>query len=372
MRLAISCFVLAGTLAAQSAVTLTDRNVIFQYSSYPTATNSTGGGSVFAANGTNHVPTTWWYYHVSGDATGSAFNSAGNQFTTAVSADRRTGTLEWSNVDSRGFAARLVTTIYSTSTLSGIATHWMTITNTGTSPLTLTVYAYADVDVNAISSDDSAFQMTGLPAGQTRVTDPGLNVVNFMGNGYGRWQAGLWPTLRDTILTTAHTLTDSGLPVMTMDYAGAFSWTVTLAPNASASMHNLLAIDGVPRSTNVAMATPFGAAKPGTPGLPEWTLNRPFAGTVTGLQITNGVAGAAPIALIGTQTINFPLPPIGTVYVVPVTTFSMPAFSAMGVSTVNLTIPIAGTVHFQAIWADAGAAGGFAHTGGLTWQIGSF
>lgn len=374
MRLAISLVAFVSVAAAQSAFNLTDRNAFFRYAAYPTATNSTAGSSSFAASGVNHVPNSWWYYHVSGDATGSVFNSAGNQFTTAVSADGRTGTLDWANVDGRNFAAKLINTVYSTSSFSAITAQSMTVTNNTGSPLSITIYAYADVDIDGISSDDSAYQMTGQAAGQMRITDASLNTVYFMGNGYGHWEAALWPTLRDAILTTAHTLPDGTLPLLNQDFSGAFSWTVTIAPGASHTANCLLSINAVPKSTNVASATEFGVAKPGSAGLPVWTLNRPFSGVATPLQITSGPTGAAPIVFIGTTTTNFPLPPLGTVYVIPVTTFNMPAFNASGVSTLNLNVPglNSGVVHFQGLWADGGATGGVAHTSGLTWSIGSF
>jgi hypothetical protein len=198
--------------------------------------------------------------------------------------------------------------------------------------------------------------------------------VLFLGHNYARWQAALWPTLRDAILTTPHQLTNAGLPMNMQDYSGAFSWTFTIAPNTSATANCLLAINYLPRSSSVAEATTYGTAKAGTPGLPAWTLNRPFAGFPANLEVTNGITGAAPIVIIGTAQANVPLPPFGTVYVIPVTSFSMPPFNGSGVSTLPLLVPNlnSGTVLFQALWADAGAAGGVAHTNGLSWSIGSF
>lgn len=374
MRRVLPLLALLGALSAQTPVTIQDRNVIFQYSVYPNAANATTGTTVFRSGGSNHLPLSWWYYHVAGDATGSAFNTSNGQMTATLATDRRSATLEWANADGRNVAARLVHCLYSTGSTTGVSVQAMTITNNTGAPLTITVYAYADVDVDDISSDDSASQITGLPAGQTEITDPSRNRVFFLGRNHAAWQAALWPTLRDAILGGPHQLTNGGLPMNMQDYSGAFSWTLNLAPNASETMNCLLAINYLPRSTGVAQATPYGTAKPGTNGLPQWTLNRPFAGFPANLEVTNGVAGATPIALIGTVQSNVPLPPFGTVYVVPVTSFSMPSFNASGTSSLPLPVPVlnSGIVHFQALWADTGAAGNVAHTSGLTWSIGSF
>ncbi|MEZ5966217.1 MAG: hypothetical protein R3F56_20440 [Planctomycetota bacterium] len=374
MRLALSLLAFVGVATAQSALTIQDRNAIFQYSSYPTSTTDTGGRVIFNTSTANHLAASWWYYQVSGDATGSAFNSSNGQLTATLSSDRKSGTLDWADVDGRMFAARLVNRLYSTGSTTGVSTQAMTITNNTGAALTITVYSYADIDIDGISSDDSASQVANLPAGQTRVTDPSFNSVFFMGNGYQAWEAAVFPTLRDNILTTSHQLANGTLPMNMQDYTGAFSWTLTLPPNASETLHSLLAINYQPRSQNVAEATPYGAAKAGTPGLAEWVLNRPFAGQSVPLAIGNGLTGAAPIVVIGTSQTNVPLPPFGTIYVLPVTSFSMAPFDGTGVSSLPLQVPnlSSGTVHFQTFWADSGAAGGIAHSSGLTWSIGSF
>jgi hypothetical protein len=374
MRIALSLAALAGAAASQSALFLNERNTTFVYSVYPNATGATTGTTSFVAASTNHLALSWWYYRVSGDASGAAFNTAGGQMTASATPDRRIGTLDWTNVDGRGFAARLVNQVYSTGSQTGTTTQAMTITNNGGSPLTITVYAYADIDIDGFSTDDSAHQMTGEPAGQTRVTDPSAATVYFKADGHAGWEAALWPTLRDNILTTAYSLANAGLPLLNQDYSGAFSWTATINPSASQTFRCLLSIGREPTSRNVGAATTYGTAKAGAPGLPDWTLNRPFSGTSVNLQITNGLTGAAPIVFIGTTTTSLPLPPFGTVYVVPAATFGMPAFNATGVSVLALPVPPlnAGVVHFQGLWGDAAAAGGVAHTAGLTWTIGSY
>lgn len=374
MRVLLSLLAFVGVASGQSALTIQNRNAIFQYSSYPATPSDTAGRVIFNTSTTSHVPASWWYYHVSGDATGSAFNTANNQMTATLASDRKSGALQWSDVDGRRFAATLVNTLYPTGSTTGVSAQAMTITNNTGAPLTITIYAYADVDIDGISSDDSASQVPNLPAGQTRVTDASNNAVFWMGHNHQRWEAAVWPTLRDNILTTAHQLANGTLPMNMQDYSGAFSWTVTIPANGSESMHCLLAVNYQPRSQNVASAVTYGAAKAGTPGLSEWVLNRPFAGQSIALAVSNGLTGAAPIAVLGTTQANLPLPPFGTIYVVPVTSFSMPPFDATGVSSLALTVPNtnAGTVHFQTFWADTGAAGGLAHSSGLTWSIGSF
>jgi hypothetical protein len=374
MRQIFSLAILCAAATAQSGIVILDRNSSVVYSVYPNSPTDTGGSSSFSANFQNHLAFNWWYYAVAGDTTGSVFNTANNQMTASRAADGRSALFEWSNVDSRGFSAKMLACVYSTGSSTGISTQRMEITNNTTAPLVINLYAYADIDVGGLGADDSAAQMVGYAAGNTRVSDASATTY-FLGANHANWQAAAWPTLRDGILATAPTLSNAGLPFGPGDYSGAFQWTLTIPPGQSARANSMLSITALPRSTAVSDASTYGNAKPGTPpGLSEWTLNRPFSGTSANLQITNGLTGSAPIAVIGSAQTNLPLPGIGTVYVTPIASFSMPAFNASGISAAPIAIPPiqTATVYFQALWVDAGAANSIAHSNGLTWVVGGF
>lgn len=123
-----------------------------------------------------------------------------------------------------------------------------------------------------------------------------------------------------------------------------------------------------------SMATLYGAAKVGTNGLPVWAANRPFTGMWNyEFRISNGVAGASPVVLLGTSQLNFVLPGIGTLLVNPLVTFGISPFDASNVSRTFLDLPpiCTGPLDLQAVWADGGAAGGICHTGGLELFIGN-
>lgn len=373
MRNLLCVAALCAAASAQSGVVLNDRNASVVYSVYPSSPSDTAGTSSFSTAFQNNVAFNWWYYAVAGDTTGSAFNTANNQMTATPAADRRSVVFEWANADNRNFAARMTACVYSTGGSTGISTQRMEITNNTGAPLTINLYAYTDIDVAAFGGDDSAIQMAGYANGNTRVSDAS-GIVFWLGSNFTSWQCSAWPTLRDAILTTATNLNNSGLPFGPGDYSGAFQWTLTIPAGGTASANCMMSCNALPRSTAVSAASTYGSAKPGTPGLSEWVLNRPFSGTTANLQINNGFTGSAPIAVIGSAQTNLPFPGIGTVYVTPVASFSMPAFNAAGVSTAPIAIPPinTATVYFQALWADPGAANSIAHSNGLTWTVGGF
>ncbi len=377
MRTTLLLVGLAGALSAQAPnLIILDSPAVYIYSGYPTSRTDTNGQSLFST-GTNHLAANWWYYCVAGDTTGSAFYDDQSTFTVAASTDRKTGTLTWPNVDNRGFSAVLVNCVHKVGTSSGVSAQTMTLTNQTASPITLTLYTYADLDLNGFGGDDSCVQASGAPVGQQRVTDA-TGLCFFMGQNYNAWEVDSYPALRSRVLAgqngQCYSLQNTGLPYGPGDYTGMFSWNLTLPAFGSQSVRALLSVTFQPPSNNTASVARFGAPKAGTNGLPVWADNRPFAGGVASLEIRNGLTGASPLLLIGTQTTTFPFPPFGTIYVLPAADVPMPAFNATGISKVNIAIPpvAGGFAHFQALWPDAGAAGGVAHTEGLTWNIGSF
>ncbi len=379
MRHLLAIAALGAALPAQALVSIGDGNTNFSISSYPTATNSAAGLGNFGANGVDHLYQNWWYYSVSGDTTGSAFNNSGGQLTMTPDPDGRSATLAWANVDGRNFAARLVSCVYSTSSTTGVCTQTMSITNNTGGALGINIYNYTDFDVSQTAGGDSAAQIPNGTTGQQMVTDGTTNATAyFMAEGFLGYEVAAFAGLRTNILNgfngAAYPLNNSGLPFGPGDYTGAYQWAVAIPPGATAHFRIILADGVIPVSQNVAGAVPYGVAKAGTPGFPTWSLQRPFAGSRPNLEIRNGLTGASPLLMIGASQLNLPFPPFGTVYVNPLLTISMPAFSAAGLSSIPIPVPMTrqGGAFFQAFWADPAASNGIVHTEGLTWVIGSY
>ncbi len=368
------------SLAAQSAVTITDANTTFTYSSYPTATNSTVGYCNFAAATADHAYQSWWYYALQGDANGSALNTAGGQMTASLAADNRSVLLDWPNVDARGFAAQLVNCVYSTGAASGVSAQALTITNNTASPLGLNLYFYTDLDV-AGAAGDSASQHAGWPTGNHMVQDSAGVQCWVMADRFNSFDLTTFAVARGAIINgvggAPYAPLNNGLPFGPGDYTGVYHWLVSIAPGQSVTQSALLAITQAPASQRIARASTHCVGKPGTHGVPVWALNRPFTGSATSLRIDNGFPGAAPILFLGVAPVAVPYPPFGTVCTFPIATLNMPAFNAARVSSLTIQLPnlaslSAAPLHWQALFLDMGAASFLAHTDGLAWSFGSF
>jgi hypothetical protein len=370
----------SAVLGAQAPVVLADGNATFSYQSFPSSPSSTTGFANFAAAAANHLYQSWWYYAVAGDAAGTAFSTAGGQMTVAPSADGRAAALEWADADGRGFGATLTTRVYATGADSGVVAQAMTITNNTGSPLSLHLYSYSDLDV-AGAAGDAAAQQASWPAGNHQVQDSSGARCWAMALDFHRFEVGTFPTVRDKVLAgvagAPFVPGNAGLPFAAGDHSAVFSWLLTLAPSARATCHMLLAIAQVPASQRVASAATFCVAKPGTHGIAAWDLDPPCAGATARLRITNGFAGAIPIALLGLTPSAVPIAGLGTLCCAPAATLSLPSFAATRVSVLAIPLPAAARLdraplHWQAFFLDPGAPGSVAHTQGLTWNIGSF
>jgi hypothetical protein len=131
-----------------------------------------------------------------------------------------------------------------------------------------------------------------------------------------------------------------------------------------------------------ASASTYGVGKAGSNGVGAWDLGNPvrtpILGRDFGLALVNGVAGQQPTILIGAPNPGgIPLPPIGTLYVLPIfTSFAVPQFNSAHRCTVRLRVPhgahLCGvTLGFQALWADPGATGfPLGHSDGLSATFG--
>lgn len=378
-RTTLAYLALGAGLSAQTPVSIRDGNVYFDHTSYATSRTDIGGYCNFSAGANDHAYQSSWYYALATDANGSAFNTSGGQMTVGVSADNRTAELLWLNVDNRNFSAVLNNSVYSTGATSGISAQTMTITNNTGAPLAINIYAYLDLDVNNTSGGDTAQQEPTLPTGNHSVTD-GVTLWH-TANGFNNWAVGAYANLRGSILAgfggTPWVPGNGGLPFGPGDYTSVFHWQVTIAPGGSQSFETMIADTAIPASQRTARTSTFCTAKAGTNGLPAWALTRAFIGGRATLRVENGFTGSPPIVFLGTAPVIIQVPPFGTVCTLPVTTISMPAFDANRVSTLSIQIPALRSLgnaqlHFQALFADPGAAASLAHTEGLTWTLGNY
>lgn len=379
MRHLLLVAALSAVLPAQAAFNVTDGNASFGLTSYATSTTSAGGLGNFAANGTDHLYQSQWYYCVSGDTSGSAFNSSNGQLLVTPHPDGRSATMDWANVDGRNFAAQMVACVYSTGPTSGVCSQTMAITNNTGAALGLTIYNYCDFDVSASPGADSAQQVPNGTPGHQMVTDGTTNATAYyLADAFLGYQVASFAGLRTSILAgqggACYQLNNAGLPFGPGDYTGAYQWSLAIGPGQTVQFKVLLADGILPVSANSAAAVPFGVAKAGTPGFPDWGTQRPFAGSKPDLQIKNGLTGSVPLLLIGAAQLNLPFPPFGTIYVNPLITVSMPPFDAALQSSIQIPVPMVrqGGAYFQAFWADPAASSGIVHTQGLTWSIGSY
>lgn len=379
MRITVSVFWLCASISAQGPIFVSDGNVRFDYSVYPASTTAVTDRCAFTANGLNHCYASWWYYALASDATGSAFNTSGNQMTAAVSADGRSAELVWLNTDNRNFSAILTNTVYSTGTSSGISAQTMTIINNTGNSLPINIYAYLDLDVNGTLGGDIGAQEATLPTGNHTVQD--VVTVWHTANAFNNWAVGTFPSLRGSILAGAGGAPwvpgNAGLPFGPNDYTSVFHWVVTIPPGGSQSFETMIADSAIPASQRVARTVNYCSGKAGTNGVPTWASTRGFIGSSARLRIDNGFTGSAPIVFLGTAQASIPFPPLGTICAIPVTTIAMPAFDGARVSSLAVPIPALralGNVqlHFQGLFADPGALASLAHTDGMSWTLGNY
>ena len=126
--------------------------------------------------------------------------------------------------------------------------------------------------------------------------------------------------------------------------------------------------------------TNYGTAKAGTPGTPVLRgLGFPNTGNPVTWQLSNGVSAGTGILALGIRTpVGVPLPPIGTIYVMPIlVALNVPLSGTIdpGSLNVDFTLPNNAALVGQkfallAVLLDAGAAGGASHTDGLEMLIG--
>lgn len=289
---ALSC---VATATAQGAIS--NANVSYELFGIPTA--ATGFGSdapriQFTADAAagNVAHSFWWYYRVAGDTNESAFNSSGGQIVRNTFVNK-TGTLEWADVDGRGFSATSLTTVASESATTGAVVHVMTVRNDGVAPLTIDLFAYCDLDHCATTPGDSA----AGTAERHAVSNPScLADTEFYGVQPDHYTVGTWPTVLDQLVDgAASTLSDTGLPYGPGDYSAAMQFTSpVLQPGES-----FLAIAAISHGSTFtdcgvsASWRNFGNALGGAGGAPTLTAT---TAAVVGSNLIFAVDNAPPSA----------------------------------------------------------------------------
>ncbi len=362
--------------------TISDNNVFYSTTSFPTTTVSTAGLGNFRATGaagTDHLYQATWYYRILGDAQEYAFNSGAAQgaLGTVNSGNRLQYT--WANADNRGIAAERDIRVFSSGATSGFAVEKMTVTNNTGSPIALNLYAYCDFDQCGATSNTATANPT--PDRVQVVATTCAGVTNVFAPGSDNYEVGAFATIRTKMINVAvDDLLNTGLPFGPGDFTGAWQWKDrAVAAGASFTAYFIFSIDAVHSGcTNPAGSSTYGGGKAGTNGVPTFdTSVLPFLGSVANLRITSGFGGASPFLILGAGPANIPFPPFGTILVNlgGAAMFSGVPFDGSNVSVTPIPIPnginlCSANISIQAFIGDPGATGFVSHTGGMTWTLG--
>jgi hypothetical protein len=151
------------------------------------------------------------------------------------------------------------------------------------------------------------------------------------------------------------------------------TWVVldnTLAPAPFAGVALPIEVFGTAAGQTIATSVLYGVGKAGSVGVGTWDASgrRPQLGSDFLLKLVNGPVGQSPVIALGTQ-VNIPFPPIGTIYVNPITSFFIGPFDATNTSSLFLRLPhgdfLCGAIlAMQGFWGDAGAPGFIGHSQG--------
>lgn len=193
-----------------------------------------------------------WWFRVSGD-TAESFFPAPTTTTCAGAA----GTITWADVNARGlFSASHALALTSTVANTGELIQTMTITNlSGSNPLTMELFHGADFDVNGSAGTDNAtlgtpntfIQINDTTAGtaEYRAFNPDANA--YLVRPFAA-TTDVFGLLADTGVTN---FDNTGLPASSIDFTGAFQWSLVIQPGGSASVS--IAMAGNTPSTPVSL-----------------------------------------------------------------------------------------------------------------------
>lgn len=193
-----------------------------------------------------------WWFRVSGDTAETFFPTPST--TTCAGA---AGTITWADVGARGlFSASHALSITSSGAGQGELIQTMTITNLSASnPLTIELFHGADFDVNGTAGTDNATLITPNTFMQINDTTTGTaeyHAYNPAANAFlvrpFAAATDVFGLLGDTGVTN---FDNTGLPAASIDFTGAFQWSLVIPASGSASVS--VAMAGNTPSTPVSL-----------------------------------------------------------------------------------------------------------------------
>jgi hypothetical protein len=218
--------------------TITAGNKLWRFNTLSTATTP-ASADFQVPTPTDHVFASWWYYRILGDNYERRFPSTPTSQTYLDS----TATINWSNVDGRGFAARLAIALRDVGGSQSVTAKVMTITNNTASSMTIDIFNYIDIDLAGTAGSDAATLV--LPNEYIRVTE-GSTFADFRGVGANAYEvrtyaANLRGALHDT--TTLTNLNNTGLPFTPGDFTGAFQWQFSIPAGDSVKVRVFVTVN---------------------------------------------------------------------------------------------------------------------------------
>lgn len=200
--------------------------------------SGTEGLANFQADGLaseDHIFRTWWWYRVDGESHEEEFEwpAPSEQYI------GNSGLFRWSESD---FDARLALVLRE-GVIPGEATlaTGLSITNTTSAVLTINLFNYADFDVGA-STENSAVLVEN---GRMMITDDlSPTSAEFLAIEPLAYQVTTFEDLREQLDDEFVTdLDDTGLPLNSNDFTGAFQWMLTIPPGETRTVRVGLSIN---------------------------------------------------------------------------------------------------------------------------------
>ncbi len=230
---------------AQGQGTITDAPASYtipaaHYDTSP-AVNFIGVGPVAA---TDHLFENGWWYRIAGDTAEKFFPvpSSGN-FPVATSY-----TVNWTNVDGRGFDASESGTVLNLGGPSGRVTLHMTVSLPAAAPgpITIDLFNFVDIDIGGVLANSATLT---TPNSLMTLTAASGQTGEYQGIGATSFAVGTFGTATDPSTLLSNTVVDNfantGLPFGPADFTAGYQWAgITLAPGTSRTVTAAFAING--------------------------------------------------------------------------------------------------------------------------------
>jgi hypothetical protein len=238
---AILCSPLGNTYAQG---TITDNGVSFVRPAscfdITPAANMTG-----AAPGADPLFETGWWFRIQGDSQETFFPVPTTQNYTG-----NTSTLDWTDVNARGFSAQEISTVSGVAGVSGRVQMAMTITNlSATNPLVINIFHFIDIDAGGTAADDDGL-LDVAPLYRINLVDNLLTTQNaqYFGVDADAYLALPFSGTTDVAAllsnATVNDFSSTGVPFTDIDFTGGMQWAnETIAPGASATFVARFAIN---------------------------------------------------------------------------------------------------------------------------------